>query len=326
MAEHTEASVVLVAAPHRQPPLRETLARADDIQLVAVHVDARDIGDARSRVVVLDHDFERDVTLIPTLGRTARRCRTVVTAPSLLRADVWLTRGCAARGYVTDVVDLPAAVRTVARGGQHWPPGLGTAPAWYGLPMVERICGYLRERERSRYARLIHDHVLPILEGLVLAPTAPSPELRTVLLEEAAMLRSVISDDPGGRLYDQLSAVVARYRMPDLGLDLRIHNPAEPVLSPAVVQALVEAVHEALRNTVRHSAARSARVSVNSDARSVTIRVVDSGTGFDPDRTPAGFGLVESVHGRMAAVGGTARILSKAGLGTVVELTAPLAG
>jgi signal transduction histidine kinase len=119
-------------------------------------------------------------------------------------------------------------------------------------------------------------------------------------------------------------------------------DPASPASLPGeVVLALAAAVREALTNVRRHSGVRTAQVVVRRWSDGVRVRVLDAGLGFDatpfepeeppvgatvePDGTPpageAGhLGIRRSLHGRMADVGGWARIISAPGEGTRVEL------
>jgi signal transduction histidine kinase len=53
-----------------------------------------------------------------------------------------------------------------------------------------------------------------------------------------------------------------------------------------------------------------------------TVVVTDDGIGFDPDTTPRGAGLRDSIVGRMARAGGTAIVRSRPGEGTRITLKA----
>lgn len=93
------------------------------------------------------------------------------------------------------------------------------------------------------------------------------------------------------------------------------------VLPPGVAQALADAAAEALSNTARHSGARSATLSVSGNSLEVVVEVVDDGCGFDPAAVPqTRRGVAHSIAGRMADLGGEARIESAPGAGTRVRL------
>jgi signal transduction histidine kinase len=89
------------------------------------------------------------------------------------------------------------------------------------------------------------------------------------------------------------------------------------------VDALVAAAREAVVNAAKH-AGGAVSVYVECGATGVEVFVRDRGQGFDPDAVPEDrLGLRESVHARMARVGGSVRVRSEPGSGTEVSLTLP---
>jgi len=58
----------------------------------------------------------------------------------------------------------------------------------------------------------------------------------------------------------------------------------------------------------------------------LTVSIVDRGQGFDPTQAGTGVGVAGSTQGRLADVGGTARLGSAPGQGTAVELIVGLVG
>ncbi len=98
-----------------------------------------------------------------------------------------------------------------------------------------------------------------------------------------------------------------------------------PVLLPRpVVTALADAVGEALTNVVRHAGTTAAQVRAQPVGAGVVVDVLDGGRGFDPAAVPAHRrGVRESITGRMAAVGGAARIETRPGDGVHVMLRWP---
>lgn len=91
-----------------------------------------------------------------------------------------------------------------------------------------------------------------------------------------------------------------------------------------VADAFAEGATEALRNSLRHAGGRDVAraVIVTLTAARVTVVVSDDGAGFDPELVdPYRLGLVVSIRGRLSAVaGGSAKITSSRGRGTVVTL------
>jgi signal transduction histidine kinase len=90
-----------------------------------------------------------------------------------------------------------------------------------------------------------------------------------------------------------------------------------------VAQALIGATQEALANVAKHAGVQQAVVRVASTDAGVEVTVRDHGRGFDPDRPAGGFGIAESIVGRMRDVGGRAAIWSAPDRGTRVTLWGP---
>jgi PAS domain S-box-containing protein len=82
---------------------------------------------------------------------------------------------------------------------------------------------------------------------------------------------------------------------------------------------------ESMRNIGKHSDATEARVQLRGDANGVTLRVEDSGDGFDVNeaRKKGGLGLI-SMEERVRLVNGRFSIESRPGSGTIVEVFVPL--
>jgi signal transduction histidine kinase len=84
-------------------------------------------------------------------------------------------------------------------------------------------------------------------------------------------------------------------------------------------EALIRITCEAIANAARHSGSDAIHVELRKRDR-VTLRVVDTGSGFDPEVAASGNGFgVVSMRERAAAVGGTFR-LSSGPEGTTVEV------
>jgi signal transduction histidine kinase len=88
-----------------------------------------------------------------------------------------------------------------------------------------------------------------------------------------------------------------------------------------VARAIADATREALNNVRRHAGVDRAVVRLRVDSGGVRLDVVDEGAGFPTDDVPATRrGLRHSVRDRMSRVGGSARVVSAVGEGTVVRL------
>jgi signal transduction histidine kinase len=100
-------------------------------------------------------------------------------------------------------------------------------------------------------------------------------------------------------------------------------NGAESGLPLIVEDALYRVAQESIANALRHGHPRSLRVNLDYDPRTVTLRVVDDGVGFDPMvRDGSGFGL-PGMRQRIRALHGTFTITSKRGSGTQITAVVP---
>jgi PAS domain S-box-containing protein len=100
-------------------------------------------------------------------------------------------------------------------------------------------------------------------------------------------------------------------------------------LDPVVETALFRVAQPALANIVDHAAATHALVAIACSDPGVILRVSDDGCGFDPDHVQVlggvtRFGLI-AMQERVEALGGSFRVTTAPGQGTVVEARVPLA-
>jgi signal transduction histidine kinase len=108
----------------------------------------------------------------------------------------------------------------------------------------------------------------------------------------------------------------------EIPTEVRVRGERE--ISLETEQALFRVAQEALANAARHSGAGKVGLDLIYTPNSVTLRITDDGTGFDPKQPPGnGFGL-QSMQGRLAALGGSVSVESKPGEGTRVEGICPL--
>jgi signal transduction histidine kinase len=178
--------------------------------------------------------------------------------------------------------------------------------------------------ERRRQHRVIHDSALQILEAVAGGWELDDDLLEARLDYEIARLRGLL-EAPGAVTTDLaggLAALVVRFSRDGLAVDLDDTDLDRSARS-AGAEALVSATHEALTNVVKHAGVGRVHVHAMSTTSEIVIRVTDTGRGFDPAQPCAGFGLDESIRGRMREVGGGTAVTSSPGRGTVIELWTP---
>jgi PAS domain S-box-containing protein len=103
------------------------------------------------------------------------------------------------------------------------------------------------------------------------------------------------------------------------------HNGVSHALSTDVSLCLYRVVQEALRNVVKHSGAQTALVELNQTEKEVTLRISDTGKGFDPtsDQVYRGLGLL-SMRERLRMVDGNIAITQIDPNGTQIDVRVPL--
>ncbi len=205
------------------------------------------------------------------------------------------------------------------------------------LKRAEEELREIREAERSRISRDLHDTVLQDLtyavQVLQLSKTSQDGNENSGLDEAtAAMTRAVrglrgavydlnLEAEDEGRLVRSLESLVELNRgmNPGCEYELEVGAGFPETFPEGRYKDVLRVVQEALANARRHSDAR--RVSVTAGARdgSVWLEVSDDGRGFDPTTVPAGAGT-RGMRQRARALGGDLWVRSKPGQGTRVRL------
>ncbi len=218
---------------------------------------------------------------------------------------------------------------------------------------VQALSGGLiraQEEERQRIARELHDDTGQVLTLLLirlkLLEAQPGSEALTPQIEE---LRGLVSS-----AIDQVRRLALNLRPPtldQLGLwaalrslvatftesthvDVKLDLPREQAhFSPERTIAIYRVVQEALTNIAKHSNAKHVTVEAQTDDRELRVTIRDDGKGFtsstvlNPARrdatSGAGIGLF-GMEERARLAGGTLRVQSAPGRGSVVELRVPV--
>jgi signal transduction histidine kinase len=172
---------------------------------------------------------------------------------------------------------------------------------------------------------LLHDTALNTLDAIALTSAPGVAEQRRRCAEDARRLdeatRSPLAPTSVAQVADRL-----RSRAEDLGIRLGVvvpDGPAPTDLPAAVGEAVSGALEEALLNVHKHAGTNEASAHLTAGSDEFVGSVRDRGSGFEPEAEAAGFGLSTSVLARMRLVGGDARVRSRPGEGTEVEVTWP---
>jgi PAS domain S-box-containing protein len=207
---------------------------------------------------------------------------------------------------------------------------------------AEEALGEIREAERRRIARELHDVVLQdltyALQSLRAAHLLPEGgadrevEARRqveALQRSVAGIRDAIYDlrlEGAGKqtLARSVESIVELNRQlsPGCAFELFVEEgfPGDGRGPTAVEVARI--VQEALANVRRHSGARRASVRLMVRGDDALVEIEDDGRGLDPG-TPAGMGLT-GMRERAGSLGGELEVEGSAGSGTRVSLRVPL--
>jgi PAS domain S-box-containing protein len=204
----------------------------------------------------------------------------------------------------------------------------------------------VREAERTRIAREIHDELAGTLTGIKMDLSSArdleiecSSELRdklarsVQLVDIAVQTTRRIINDLRPSLLDNLGVWAAiEWLVVELGKEVTLRCESEIdetianiELPSAMSTALFRIVQESLSNVRRHAGATLVRVRAYRDGSRVVVEIVDNGRGFvEADLTKAGHWGVVGMHERAVSHGGEVHITSAPGAGTTVRVVMPL--
>jgi signal transduction histidine kinase len=181
----------------------------------------------------------------------------------------------------------------------------------------------IRTEERAEMAARVHDSVLQTL-ALIQREAGDPRRVATLARRQERELRTWLYREPGPLEGESLVASIeaAAAEIEEVhGVRVEVVASGDAPLDDDLA-ALVLAAREAMANAAKFSGADEVSVYVEAGDDGATVFVRDRGAGFDRADVPADRrGLAESIEGRLARYGGTARIASAPGEGTEVELT-----
>ena len=201
----------------------------------------------------------------------------------------------------------------------------------------------IREDERTRIAREIHDSLGQALTALKLqlsaaqeAASRESPALGTRLHETAVMVddlvKSVrrIATELRPPILDQLGLPAAlEWLAHDFSRRTGIRCeptivPANDAISTELATAVFRIVQEGLTNISRHAGASHVQIGLGVESQCVTLEISDDGHGITEAATtgPASLGIL-GMRERAAALGGVLEVAPRTGGGTRVTAWFP---
>lgn len=197
----------------------------------------------------------------------------------------------------------------------------------------------IREAERRRIARDLHDAVLQDLSGSLQGlqalkvestgngePAGLDNEIEA-LRRAVVGLRSAIYDlrqekeEPFIRAVESL-VELNRQLTPERQLSLSVAEGFTSEIGREVSVALLRVLQEALANTRHHSEAQTIKVSLCQRENEIRATVYDDGRGFDIDAVKGGVGL-SGMRERVVELDGKLEIETGSGRGTLVKASVP---
>lgn len=207
-----------------------------------------------------------------------------------------------------------------------------------------------QENERQRIARELHDETGQTLTALGMGLRGLTENIKDNperAIQQAAKLEGVAS--AGIHELQRLVSGLHPPQLDDLGLvaalrwyagevsnnsgiNFTVYSPVSNLEIPLEMRVtLFRIAQEAVTNIVRHSLANQASIRLQTSDQEITLQVEDNGRGFlydenqlmQPIKGRTCWGLVGMIE-RASLVGGTCKITSRIGKGTVVDVNIPL--
>ena len=209
----------------------------------------------------------------------------------------------------------------------------------------ERIRQVVRQEERARLARDLHDAVKQQLFVIQTAAAtvqarfesdrdgarAALDQVREATREAMTEMEVMLDNLKAAPLENSGLIDTLRTQCEALGFRTGAEvtfslgpMPPEEALSPGARESIHRAAQEALSNVARHARATTVRVTLGVERRHLVLTVEDNGRGCVP--APGGHGMgTANMAARARDVGGTFELSSRAGHGTTVMLSVPCA-
>ena len=211
-----------------------------------------------------------------------------------------------------------------------------------GRKRAERMLEEIREAERNRLARELHDSTLQdivyALQEVQVMQVVSGDDLNPALEATADALKRSVEGLRGAifelRLKETLDRSVVSSLENLVDLNRRMARGRYEVVLVAdddfparlpdkAGQELTRLVQEALTNVRRHAEAGHVRVELGLDGQLAYVEVSDDGCGFDPERATTGIGR-QSMRHRALELGGEFGVESAPGEGTRVRFSIPV--
>lgn len=197
------------------------------------------------------------------------------------------------------------------------------------------------EQERHRLARELHDSVSQQLFAAMMLLSALNQQLADA--DEATRKQMDMIERIINEAQSEMRALLLHLRpvnlegkrlkqgieqlLKELSTKIQIQlswSVADVSLPKGIEDHLFRIVQELLSNTLRHAKAHELEVYLDNVDNTVSLRVMDDGVGFDPQKNAVGSYGLQNIRERVAGMGGTCKIISFSGKGTSIEIKIPV--
>lgn len=196
--------------------------------------------------------------------------------------------------------------------------------------------------ERQRLARELHDAVSQQLFAISMMTSAILENLDSA--DEKVKKRIAIVENMAGNAQNEMRALLLHLRpitlegkglkegIEELLVEFEAKQPMDihgeisdiPRLPKGLEDHLFRIVQEGMSNVFRHSQATSVSVYLGARNRTVYLKIIDNGIGFDMDQTKSSSYGLQSIQERANEIGGVAEVISFPGKGTQIEVKVPI--
>jgi PAS domain S-box-containing protein len=194
----------------------------------------------------------------------------------------------------------------------------------------------IKDEERRRLARELHDELGQQLSALKMLldtgdrskqPSEIAANVLNMVRNLSYLLHPPLLDESGLRpaLHWYVDGLAKRSK---IEISLSLKPQMFPRLPKDIEVTLFRVIQESLNNVFRHSGSASARVEIEKQSDTVTVRIRDYGKGCPPEvvslKPSAALGVgISGMRERVRQFGGEL-VISRAEPGTIVEATIPL--
>jgi len=200
----------------------------------------------------------------------------------------------------------------------------------------------IREEERKKISREIHDHLGQQLTGIKMDVSAIFKKIKSTKTVQETEFNQVLDMlNLSVKTVRKISSELRPSLLDDLGLSAAIEWQAlefskrtgvicnfnnslnNQTLSPEVQSNLFRIVQESLTNIMRHAQSKNVLIDLRNDEKTIFLSILDDGKGFNRNLPTSTLGLL-GMQERAIMMSGNFEVESSKGKGTKVKISVPI--